>query len=272
MRVLVSVDMEGIAGVATPDDVTPESHEYQRGRRLMTNEASSAVRGVLRFDPEAEVVVTDAHGPFTNLIPELLDQRALLVRGRPRPLGMITEVDRAQAAIFIGYHGQVGSATSVLSHTISGACIHDVRCQGRSLGEIGLNSALAAHFGVPTVLVAGDDTVAAEAQQLIEGVSTVTVKRALGARAAESLHPEEACRRIEAAVPQALQDRDRVRANRFEGEVEVEVDFHREAMTEPGLLVPGVTRAGGVTLAYRAPNFPVAFDVIRLLAVLAGTI
>jgi len=271
VRILISVDMEGIAGVAVPDDVRPGSPEYERGRHLMTQEANAAVEGALQHSPQAAVIVADAHGPFTNLLPEQLDRRARLVRGRPRPLGMVTGVEEADAAIFIGYHGRVGTATSVLSHTISGACIRDVRCQGRSLGEIGLNSALAGHFGIPVVLVAGDDTVAREAQEVNAGVRTVVVKRALGAWAAESLHPEEAQRLIKEVVPPALQGRDQVRTLKFEGEVELEVDFHREVMVEPGMLVPGVRRLGPVTLGYRASDFLVAFEVIRLLAVLAGT-
>jgi D-amino peptidase len=272
VRILISVDMEGIAGVAVPDDVSPGTPDYQRGRHLMTREANAAVRGALFHQPGAEVVVADSHGPFTNLIPEELDERAKLVRGRPRPLGMVTGLEGSSAAIFIGYHGRVGTETSVLSHTISGAAIADVRCQGRSLGEIGLNAALASHLGVPVVLVAGDDTVSKEAKEEIEGVTTVIVKAALGARAAESLHPDEACRLIEEAVPKALEQREQVRGPRFEGAVELEVAFHREAMSEPGLLIPGVRRVNGTTVAYEAPDFRTAFEVIRLLAVLAGTV
>jgi D-amino peptidase len=272
VRVLISVDMEGIAGVAVPDDVSPGTPDYQRGRHLMTREANAAVRGVLAHQSGAEVVVADSHGPFTNLIPEELDERARLVRGRPRPLGMVTGLEGSSAAIFVGYHGKVGTQTSVLSHTISGVAIAVVRCQGKSLGEIGLNASLATHLGIPVVLVAGDDTVSNEAKELIAGVSTVTVKVARGARAAESLHPEEACRRIEQAVPEALERREQVRGPRFDGAVEVEVAFHREAMCEPGLLIPGVSRTDGTTLAYRAPDFRTAYEVIRLLAVLAGTV
>ncbi|MGB6770656.1 MAG: M55 family metallopeptidase [Candidatus Dormiibacterota bacterium] len=272
MRVLISVDMEGIAGVAVPDDVSPGTSDYERGRHLMTREANAAVRGALFHQPDAEVVVADSHGPFTNLIPEVLDQRAKLVRGRPRPLGMVTGLEGSSAAIFIGYHGKVGTQTSVLSHTISGVAIADVRCQGRSLGETGLNAALAGHLGIPVVLVAGDDTVSKEAKEVIQGVTTVIVKAALGARAAESLHPDEACRLIEEAVPKALEQRDQVQSLRFEGAVELEVAFHREAMCEPGLLIPGVRRVDGATLAYRAEDFRVAYEVIRLMAVLAGTV
>lgn len=271
MRILISVDMEGIAGVAVPDDVRPGTPEYQRGRHLMTREANAAVAGALEGGAEIEVVVADAHGPFTNLIPEELDRRARLVRGRPRPLGMLTGIEDADAAIFVGYHGRVGSVNSVLSHTINGACVRDVRCGGRSLGEIGLNSALAGHLGIPVVLVCGDDTVAREAEEVNPGVATVAVKRALGAGAAESLHPEEVERRIREAVPRALAGREKVRTLRLEGPIDLELDFHRERMTEPGLLVPGVRRLGAFTVGYRAEDFRQAYDVTMLLAVLAAT-
>jgi hypothetical protein len=149
MRVLISVDMEGLAGVVTGTDVSPGEIDYERNRHLMTNEASAAVRGAHGFSADIETTVADAHGPFTNILPDELDERARLVRGRPRQLGMMSELEGADAAIFVGYHGQSGTATSVLSHTINSGCISDVRCNGRSLGEIGLNASLAAHYGVP---------------------------------------------------------------------------------------------------------------------------
>lgn len=271
MRILISVDMEGIAGIAVTDDVKLGTPDYQRGRHLMTGEASAAVRGALRHSPTADVVVVDAHSMATNLIPEELDKRARLIRGRPRPLGMVTGLEGSNAAIFIGYHGRAGTMNSVLSHTISSACVADIRCQGRSLGEIGLNAALAAELNVPLVLVSGDDTVAREATELLPGVRAVVVKEGLGQNAALSLHAEEACLRIEEAVPEALEQRAQVGHLRFQGEVELEVQFHREVMVEPGILVPGVRRIGPVTLAYTAPSFRCAHDMSRLLSQLAGT-
>jgi D-amino peptidase len=270
MRVLISVDMEGLAGVVTGTDVIPGESDYQRNRHLMTAEASAAVRGAHAFLADIDTTVADAHGPLTNILPEELDERARLVRGRPRPLCMMTEIEGADAAIFVGYHGQSGTATSILSHTISSACISEVRCNGRSLGELGLNSALAAHHGVPVVLVCGDDTVAREAQDLVEGVATVVVKRALGARAGDSLHPAEACRRIEAAVPGALADRERMKSISFSGPVDVEVDLLREHMAENPLLLPGTKRVAARTVGYGATDFPTAYRVIHLIMLLAS--
>jgi D-amino peptidase len=271
MRVLVSVDMEGIAGVVDAEDVRPGHSEYERNRTLITAEASAAVRGVYASDPGAEVLVSEAHAGFRNLLPDLLDRRAVLLRGKPKPDGMLAGLaDDVDAAVFIGYHGKAGTGQSVLAHTINGGVVCDVRCNGRSLGELGLNAALAGHRGVPPVLVAGDDTVAAEAAETVPGMHAVVVKRALGGRAAAMLHPQEACERIEQAVPKALADRDAVRPPHFDGPVELEVEVLSPHQTERALLIPGMQRPGGRTLRYAAPDFPVAYQVIQLIAMLGG--
>jgi D-amino peptidase len=270
MRVHISVDMEGIAGVADPEDILPGGGQYEQHRAQLTAEASAAVRGVYAYDPDAQVLVSEAHARYRNLLPGQLDRRAELLLGTPKPDGMMSGLtEDVDAALFIGYHGKAGTARSVLAHTISGRVIADVRCDGRSLGELGLNAALAAHRGVPPVLVSGDDTVAAEAADVVPGMHAIVVKRALGARAAASLHPEEACDRIEAEVPKALASRDAVRPPRFAGPVVLEVDLRRAHMTENALLVPGMELAGPRTLRYPAPDFPTAYQLCELIALLA---
>ena len=271
MRVLVSVDMEGISGVVDSEDVSPGHGEYERNRSLITAEANAAVRGVYACDPGARVLVTEAHGGFRNLLPERLDRRAELLRGKPKPDGMMAGLaDGADAALFIGYHGKAGTARSVLAHTIHGGVVADVRCEGRSLGEIGLNVALAAHSGVPVVLVCGDDTVAAEAALVAPGIHTVVVKRAIGFYAAALLHPDEACDRIEQEAPKALADRGAVRPLRFDGPVLLEVEVLRPHMTERALLIPGIERTDGCTLRYAAPDFPTAYRIAQLIIMLGG--
>jgi D-amino peptidase len=271
MRVLVSVDMEGAAGVVDGDDVRPGHAEYERNRRQLTAEASAAVRGVHAAESGAEVLVTEAHAGFRNLLPELLDRRSVLLRGKPKPSGMMAGLaDNVDAVLCIGYHGKAGTPGSVLAHTINGGVVADVRCEGRSLGELGLNTALAAHCSVPVVLVSGDDSVAAEAADVAPGMHTVVVKQALGTRSAALLHPDEACERIEAEVPPALADRELVRPIRFEGPVLVEVDVLKPHMTERALLVPGIELKDGCTLRYAAPDFGTAYRVIQLITMLGG--
>lgn len=270
MRVLVSVDMEGIAGVVAPEDIGPGHAEYERNRVLMTDEASAAVRGVLAVDAHASVVVCDAHARFRNVLPEGLDQRCTLLRGSPRKHAMMTGIDTGVDFVcLIGYHGKAGTAHSVLAHTISGSTIAAVRCNGRELGELGLNVALAAHYGVRTVLVTGDDTLVREAELTVPEITTVEVKRAVGNRAAEGLHPREACARIEARTQHALRNPPALGV-RFEGAVDLEVDMHKPVMTEMAQLIPGVEARSPLTLGFTAANFAAAYDLIEVFTTLAS--
>ncbi|HZC72355.1 MAG TPA: M55 family metallopeptidase [Jatrophihabitans sp.] len=272
MRVLVSVDMEGVAGVVAPEDISPGNAEYERNRKYMTDEAGAAVRGILAHDPSASVVVCDAHAVFRNLLPERLPRGCTLLRGAPRRHGMLTGIDDdVDAVCFVGYHGRAGTPRSVRAHTMSGTTIAQVRCDGRELGEIGLNAALAAHFGAVPVLVTGDDTALREAESDVPGIASVEVKRAFGNSAAEGLHPTDACARIEAGAEAALARRSEVRPPRFTGAVDLEVDVLRPHMTERACLIPGVELRAPLTLGFRAPDFAAAYELIDVFAVLAAS-
>jgi D-amino peptidase len=135
---------------------------------------------------------------------------------------------------------------------------------------VGLNAALATHYGAVPALATGDDTLVREAEDIAPGITTVTVKTAVGTRAAESLHPVEACARIEAAAKVALDRIGKVDAPHFDGPVDLEVDLLRPHMTELACLIPGVEQRGPLTLGYHAADFASAYDLIDVFAVLAG--
>jgi D-amino peptidase len=270
MRVFVSVDIEGVAGVVGREDGSSGNPEYERARRLMTAEASAAVRGIVASGPNAEITVADAHGSFRNIIPELLDPGARLVRGKPRQLAMIDGVERGvDAALFVGYHGRAGTPDSVLSHTFTGT-LADVRVNGRSFGEIGLNAAVAGAFGVPVVLVTGDESVAAEVEDLLPGTRALAVKRGVGRYAADSLHPQRACELIEQGAATAVRDAADVQPFVVAGPVEFEVDVTEPGYADQALIIPGIRRVAGRTLAYDAPDYLTAYRVVRLVAALSG--
>ncbi len=215
------------------------------------------------------MVVVDAHAGFCNVLPDRLDRRCTLLRGQPRKHSMLSGINRDVSAVcLVGYHGKAGTDHSVLAHTVSGAVIAAVRCNGVELGEFGLNAALAAHFDVPTVLATGDDTLVAEAKKIVPGITTVEVKRAFGNRAAESLHPEEACARIEAGIQYALAHLP-APGPVFTGAVDLEVDVHRPLMTELACLIPGVQLRGPLTVGIRTDDFVVAYNLIDVFTVLA---
>ncbi|WP_097911110.1 MULTISPECIES: M55 family metallopeptidase [unclassified Streptomyces] len=270
MKLLISVDMEGISGIVHSTETNPERYDYQRGRELMTADANAVIAGVLDADPTADVLVADAHGTFRNLLPEQLDRRARLVRGKPRPLNMLAGLDEeTDAALFVGYHVRAGAGPGVLAHTMNGEIL-DVRVAGRSLGEIGLNAAMAGHLGVPVVLLSGDDAACAELNGLVPAAVTVPVKEALGMAAAVTLHPEEARDRLRRAAADAVSRRAEIPPLALTGTLDVEVDLASPHTIDLATLVPGVSRAGGArTVAFTSPDYATAYRLILLLAQLA---
>ncbi|MBK3558314.1 M55 family metallopeptidase [Streptomyces sp. MBT56] len=292
MKALISVDMEGISGIVHSSETNPERYDYQRGRELMTAEANAVIAGVLDAEPTADVLVADAHGTFRNLLPEQLDRRARLVRGKPRALNMLAGLDEeTDAALFVGYHVRAGEGPGVLAHTMNGEILdvrvvgrapgedvritahkpgEDSRTTGRSLGEIGLNAAMAGHLGVPVVLLSGDDAACAEAAALIPEAVTVPVKEALGMAAAVTLHPEEARDRLRRAAADAVSRRREIPPLSLTGPLDVEVDLASPHTIDLATLIPGVSRtAGARTVAFTAPDYGTAYRLILLLAQLA---
>ncbi|MFH8690430.1 M55 family metallopeptidase [Streptomyces anulatus] len=270
MKLLISVDMEGVSGIVHSTETNPERYDYQRGRELMTADANAVIAGVLDADPTADVLVADAHGTFRNLLPEQLDRRARLVRGKPRSLNMLAGLDEeTDAALFVGYHVRAGEGPGVLAHTMNGEIL-DVRVAGRSLGEIGLNAAMVGHLGVPVVLLSGDDAACAEMADLVPETVTVPVKEALGMAAAVTLHPEEARDRLRRAAADAVARRAEIQPLALTGTLNVEVDLASPHTIDLATLVPGVSRTGGArTVAFTSPDYATAYRLILLLAQLA---
>ncbi|WP_328654342.1 M55 family metallopeptidase [Micromonospora sp. NBC_00330] len=271
MKVLISVDLEGISGVVHPTETNPDRYDYERGRALMTAEANAVIAGVLDAEPDAVVWVADAHGTFRNILPEDLDRRAHLVRGKPRPLGMLAGLDeQTDAVLLIGYHARAGAGPAVLAHTISDAVL-DVRVAGRSLGEIGLNVAMAGHLDAPVVLLSGDDTACTEFSELVPSAVTVAVKQTLGQAAAVALHPQEARERLRRAAADAIARRASIPPAKMAGPLDVEVDLYGPYMVDLATLVPGVTRVGGGrTVAFHAADVAEAYRLVQLLVQLAS--
>lgn len=269
-KVLISADMEGISGVVHPVETNPDRYDYEHGRVLMTAEVNAVIAGVLEAEPSADVLVADAHGPFRNLLPEDLDQRVRLIRGRPRPLGMLGGLgDDVDAVIFVGYHARAGAGPAVLAHTMSDAVL-GVRLNGREVGEIGLNAALAGHHGVPVVLLSGDDVACSELLELVPGASTVTVKRALGQAAAEALHPAVARDRLRQEAAAAIARRSQIAPMSITGPVSLEVDLYSPSTVDTATLIPGVERAAGArTVTFTGQDVAETYDVVQLLVQLA---
>jgi D-amino peptidase len=255
MRVFISVDMEGVAGVAHEDQTDPvdprHAAEYERARKLMTAEANAAVEGALAGGA-TRVVVSDSHWLMRNIAAEELHPEAELVSGGPRRWSMMEGIEEGFDAVFlVGYHGMAGTRDATIDHTYTDR-IQGVRLNGTSVGELGLNAALAGAYGAPVVMVSGDQSLAAEAKALLgDGVEAVVVKQAVSRFAARSLHPVKARHRITRAGRDALGYRPpRVAPLVFPPPVALEVDFSHTHMADMAELVPGSLRPGGRTVRY----------------------
>ena len=203
-KVYISVDLEGISGVNGDDQTGPGGAEYGRARKLMAEDANAAIRGA--FEGGAtDVLVNDSHGGQRNLLPEDLDPRARLISHSFKRYGMMEGLDETfDAIVFIGYHAKADAPRGLFAHTGSGV-VRDLQVNGRSVGEGGMNAALAAWYGVPVVAVSGDDVAVEEVKGVVPGIRGVVVKRAINIRAVELRPLADARRDIQAGVRDGVQ-------------------------------------------------------------------
>lgn len=272
VKVYVLMDIEGIAGVVHGDEGSKGNPEYERARRLMTAEASAVVAGIFEANPEASVTVVDSHGPYRNIIPEELDERATLSRGKPRHFGMMDGIDDGyDLAMFVGVHGSAGAGSSVLSHTFTGH-LFDVKVNGVSYGELGLNAAMAGAFGVPVMLVAGDQVVEDDAHGLLgDNVVFVRTKHSRSHAAAESPHPNVARRLLTEAARRVIMDRPQVVPSRLDTPMTIEVTFDRPVYADLAAMLDDVERIDGRTIRVVRDTMPDTYRLLRVITVLCST-
>jgi D-amino peptidase len=262
MRVYISIDMEGVAGVATLDQVVRGGHGYPRAQRLMTAEANAAVSGAFAAGAEA-VTINDSHGTMDNLIHEELDPRARLVFGAPKLdcmcAGITNEFD---VAMFLGYHAPAG-AEGVLAHTYSSHFI-GVRLNGALTSEAELNGLQAAVVGVPVGVLTGDDVICEIAAARFPGITTVAVKTAAGYSAADSLSPAAACDRIRDAAFDSVSGGGRVAPISVELPLVLEIDMPTPVAAELGALMPTIERLSSLTLrgTFETPRDALGFVML----------
>jgi D-amino peptidase len=224
-KIYISADMEGIAGVVTNEQLGPTGFEYARFREFMTEEVRTAIEAA-REGGAGEIVVSDSHGNGQNLLIEKLPADVTVVRSWPRPLMMMEGIDASFAgAIFIGYHSSTTNPQGVRAHTISSATLADVRLNGVSLPEAGINAAIAGHFGVPVIMISGDDAIAAEAGRLLGGLETAVVKWAISFHSARTLTPEAARQVIRERVLAAMKRLGQFKPYRISAPVELDLRF-----------------------------------------------
>ncbi len=250
LKVYISADMEGVVGAVTSDQLGPSGFEYARFREFMTAEVNAAIEAA-RAAGATEIVVSDSHGNGLNLLMERLPSDILLVRSWPRPLMMMEGIDETfDAAIFIGYHASTTNPRGVRAHTVSSANLAAVKLNGIPMPEAGINAAIAGHFGVPVIMISGDDAIVEEAQALLGDLEGAVVKWSLGFHSARTLMPEAAYRLIREKVTRALERLDEFRPYRLDGPIRLDVTFKSYMPAEVLSYLPSVERVDAHSVTF----------------------
>lgn len=273
MRVYISVDMEGVAGVVHGDQCRRGKHGYDAACLLMTAEANAAALGA--FDGGAEhVLINDSHGDMRNLALDMLDPRVEIISGALKPFSMAEGLagGNYDIGLFIGYHGGMGTQGAILDHTYRSTVVSQVRVNGRELNEAGLNALVAGAAGTPIALVSGDANTCKQCKALLgDGLVTVEVKWAIGRNAARSLHPREAGRRIREAVAKVVDRRTPLEPFTMDAPYELEVDLINTAIADAAAILPGALRPAPRTLSYTAADVANLFRAMLTIVKLGGT-
>jgi D-amino peptidase len=250
LKIYISADMEGVVGAVSGEQLDPEGFEYEHFRDLMTAEVNAAIEAA-REAGATEILVSDSHGNGQNLLLEKLPDDVMVVRSWPRPLVMMEGIDETfDGAIFLGYHTGTTNKRGVRAHTMSSANLTAVRLNGIPVPEAGLNAAIAGHFGVPVIMISGDDATVEEAQSLLGEVEGAVVKWALSFHSARTLTPETAYEVIRGKVKAAIGRLGDFEPYRLETPIELKVSLKHYRPVELLGYLPMVERVDSHTVRF----------------------
>jgi D-amino peptidase len=266
MRVYVSVDIEGIAGVTSRRHSTIDGPDYGLARQWMTGTAVAAAESALAAGA-TEVVVADGHGKGENIDIGQLPAGCSLVRGSPRPLGMMQGIDvgHYDAAFLLGYHAGVSAMSGVLAHTYNGKALREVRINGQVANEAMLNAALAGECGVPVAVVSGDDVFAEEVATFLPDTTRVVVQQSHGVYSATAMRPSAAEAAIREAVSKALGRLDQIAPFRMTPPIVVELDFKHRMVAEIMAYAPWFERYAPFSIRFTAPTMRAAYSIFMFV-------
>ncbi|SDK14917.1 M55 family metallopeptidase [Sediminibacillus albus] len=268
MNLFLSVDMEGITGL--PDHTYVDSHKlnYERARRIMTEEANYVIEAAYKFGCE-EILVNDSHSKMNNLLIDEIHPEASLITGDVKPFSMVQDLDESYiGAMFLGYHARAGQK-GVMSHSMTFG-VRNFFIDDKIVGELGFNAYVAGHFGVPVLMVAGDDQACAEAEQLIENVVTAPVKTTISRSAVKALSPRKAGELLQRQAKSALEKRASIAPLKPPKHPTLRIEFTNYGQAEWASLMPGTElEPGTTTVKFEAKDILEAYQAMLVMTELA---
>jgi len=250
LKIYISADMEGVVGSVTDEQLGPGGFEYQRFREFMTAEVNATIDAA-RAAGATEFVISDSHGNGQNLLIDQLPDDVTIIRSWPRELSMMAGIDDSfDGVIFLGYHASTANTRGVRAHTMSSANITGLRLNGIEMTEGSMAAAAAGHFGVPVIMVSGDDVAVAENQVLIGDIEGAVVKWAKGFHSAETLTPEAGYEVIRTRTKSAIDRIDDFEPYVLDTPIELELTLKNYTPVELLGYLPDVERVNSHTIRY----------------------
>ena len=270
VNVHISIDMEGVSGVVHTDQASQSGHDYEMMRKAMTLEANAAIEG--SFDAGAtSVVVNDSHGSMRNLLPYMLDQRAELISGSPKPLGMMQGVEaKPDISMCIGYHSRPGEK-GVLSHTIRGSnVVQNYYINEKPSSEFEINAGIAGYYNVPIGMISGDTDIVEDAKHMIPNIIGSSVKETINKFSAKNLSGNEAFNLIKTNAAETVRKKDEFSPIIYKGNIKMGVEFSSDLMADVVSMIPGTKRESRQIISFESKDYIESWKCMYAAILLAG--
>lgn len=267
MRAYVSVDLEGMPFIVSPEHLGIKGALFSEARSITTKITLFVAESLHKLGFE-EIIIADSHGLMTTIDVDKLPEYTYIVRGYPRPLSMVVGIERAHAAVFLGYHAKSGSAKATFDHTFSGAKVDRIEVNGLEVSEYLFNAYVAGHYNIPVILVAGDKALiendVAKHTPWTEGV---VFKEALSRYACISPSLPKILKDLEAALRKAVEKFKQGEAKpiRAQYPMDVKVRFLGTEMADAAELLPIVERVDGKTIRFTARDAVEAYRILEFI-------
>ena len=264
-KIFISADLEGVVGAVTGEQLGPGGFEYNRFREFMTAEVNAAIKAA-RAAGATEILVADSHGNGQNLLIEKLPKDVKLIRSWPRPLGMMEGIDSSfDGVIFTSYHSSTDNLEGVRAHTFSSARLTSVKINGKVMSEGSWNAAVAGEFGVPVIMIAGDDAAVNEVKALIGNAEGAIVKESISFHSAKSLHPDAAYDLIAEKTSYAVKNIKKYKPYKIKGPLTVSVSFKHYQPSQILSYLKMFKRTDSHTIEFKAKNMIEASHIMRVV-------
>ncbi len=271
MKVYISCDIEGVAGVSSWEYGSRTKLDYPEGRDLMAGEVNAAVEGALAAGAK-EIIINDSHGSMINLLPSKVHRAAKLLQGEVKTWSMMQGMDkRYDAAAFIGYHAMAGTHKGSLAHTYSGV-IMEAQLNGVPFGEPELNAAFCGTFRRPVVFLSGDEAAVVEIKKHIPNIVTAAVKKGYGRKSALSLHPEVAREKIREGIKKGIEMRGKIKPFLPRGPYTLEVALHLSEMADMCERIPGIKRTAARIVTFKSRDYREIYRAFLAIMSMSGIV